>query len=147
MMWVEFKTWNLWLSHQNKMTISSFQLSIEGKCNCSLQGFTSAHSDFFRSRIFLINHNLIFGDSSKICKLSTPQYNNALRLFQILKQSFGKFRRIVNCSMLLIKMHFLTFKLIKTANTGLRLSLTETVIHSHACVRATVNHRPFTSRH
>ena len=29
-------------------------------------------------------------DSSKICKLSSPQYNNALRRFQILKQFFSK---------------------------------------------------------
>ena len=36
-------------------------------------------------------------------------------------------------------MHFSAFKLIKTANTGLCLSLTETIIYSNACVSAIYN--------
>ena len=75
-------------------------------------------------------------ESSEICKLSTPQYNNALRPFHILKQFFSKFwKKKVNDSLLLIANAFF----LKTANTGLRLRLTETVEHLHAYVSAIYN--------
>ena len=69
---------------------------------------------FFCWRIVLIKHNLMIWDSSKICKLSTLQYNNALRLFQILKHFLSKFWRIVNCSLLLIwQRHFFSIQIDK----------------------------------
>ena len=107
-----------------------------------------------------IVHTLIF-PVKKVCDESQPddwRFVKDLKAVNVAVQQrapsvpnpytiLSQVPQIVNGSLLLFwQMHFSAFKLIKIANIGLHLSLTETVIHLHAYVRAIVNHRPFTTR-